>query len=107
MTWLLGWLGFVAAGCAILLPLYGRFLTSLQRHHPEHFASLGSPTLFMASPSRSLKLQRFLYSGATRPEMHSSVRRLAHWLRLLTPVFVVLVFVLFYYGYLASIRSLF
>lgn len=103
---LLIWLAFVAAGCALLLPLYARLLTSLQRHHPDEFEAMGSPSLFMASPARSIALQRFIYSGARRRGIHPQVARLARLVGLATPVFVVLVLASFYYGYAITIKTL-
>ena len=101
------WLLFVAAGCAVLLPLYARLLSSLQRHHPREFEALGRPTLFMVSPARSIKLQRFIYTGARQSGIHPEVARLARLVGLLTPLFVALVLVSFYYGYLSTIDALF
>lgn len=100
------WLLFVAAGCAALLPLYARLLKSLQRHHPQEFKALGRPTLFMVSPARSIKLQRFIYSGARQSGIHPQVARLARLVGLLTPLFVALVLASFYYGYLLTINEL-
>ncbi len=100
------WLLFVAAGCALLLPLYARLLDGLQRHHPQQFEALGRPTLFMASPRRSIRLQRFIYTQARGPGIHPKVASLARWLGVLTPLFVGLVLVSFYYGYLLTINVL-
>ena len=100
------WLLFVAAGCAVLLPLYARLLESLQRHHPQQFDALGRPTLFMVSPARSIRLQRFIYTGARQPGIHPEVSRLARLVGLLTPLFVALVLTSFFYGYLTTINVL-
>lgn len=100
------WLLFVAAGCAVLLPLYARLLTSLQHHHPREFDALGRPTLFMVSPARSIRLQRFIYTDARQPGIHPEVAKLARLVGLLTPLFVALVLVSFFYGYLATINAL-
>ncbi len=100
------WVLFVAAGCALLLPLYARLLKGLERHHPEQFEAMGRPTLFMASPARSLRLQRFIYTEARRPGVHPQVARLARLIGVLTPLFVVLVLASFYYGYLSTIDAL-
>ncbi len=100
------WLLFVAAGCALLLPLYARLLKGLERHHPEQFEAMGRPTLFMASPARGLRLQRFIYTEAHRPGVHPQVVRLARLIGVLTPLFVVLVLASFYYGYLSTIDAL-
>lgn len=100
------WLLFVAAGCAVLLPLYARLLTSLQRHHPRQFDALGRPTLFMVSPGRGIRLQRFIYTGARQPGIHPQVSRLARLVGLLTPLFVALVLGSFLWGYLSTINAL-
>lgn len=100
------WLLFVAAGCAALLPLYARLLRGIERHHPREFDALGRPTLFMVSPARSIRLQRFIYTGARQPGIHPEVSRLARLIGLLTPLFVALVLVSFYYGYLLTINAL-
>lgn len=52
----------VVLGVGIGVPAYSRLLRILRERHPEIYEKLGRPTLLMASPTRSVRLQQFLYS---------------------------------------------
>lgn len=88
VTWLATWLLLVLGVISLLLPLYGRLLSLLRRREPRAWDALGRPTLFMASPRRSLALQAYIWRGARTTGTDADVARLAAWLRVLTPLLV-------------------
>ena len=96
--WIGPWALFVVAGIAVLLPLYAKLLNALRRHNPDEYVAIGSPTLFMASPSRGIRLQRFIYSGSKKPGIAPEVARMCGILGVLTPTFVVLVYAMLFWG---------
>ncbi len=90
------WILFLLLGISVLLNLYGRFLDDLERHNADTFDAIGRPRLFMVSPTRGVRLQKFLYSGSQAEHIHPSVAKRARLLRIITPLFVLAVFI----GYL-------
>ncbi len=72
----------------VLMPLYAQLLRALERYNPDVFVALGQPTLWMASPERGIRLQRFIYADCRRPEIHPRVRRVCCVLAVLTPLLV-------------------
>jgi len=96
--WLTIYLVVIIAGIALLLPLYNKLLKDLERHNEEVFDRLGRPTLFMASPRRSIGLQKFIYVGRSEPGIHPSVVRQCRILGIMTPLFVLLVICIFAWG---------
>ena len=103
--WLMSWILILVTGIALLLLLYAQLLRSLKKHNPMEYVALGSPTLFMYSPSRSIRLQKFIYVGSRKPNIHPNVYRLCQLLGILTPVFVALVFGVFFWGMCDFITS--
>lgn len=87
--WIGIWIAVVLGGMALLLFLYGKLLSELEQRHPEVFTEIGSPTLFMASPRRSIALQKFVYSGSRHPCIGPNVALLCRAVGILTPVYVV------------------
>lgn len=98
VAWLITYVAVLGAGIAVLLPLYNRLLTTLKRYHETEFDQLGRPTLFMASPRRSIALQLFIYVGSRRPGIHPAVVRLSTVIGILTPLFVLLVCLMLVWG---------
>ncbi|MEZ4219099.1 MAG: hypothetical protein R3E88_21725 [Myxococcota bacterium] len=78
----------VVLGTAVTLPGYAALLRRLERECPSEFERLGRPSLWMASPERSLALQRFLYFEAGRAGLSPSLLRLCRWLAIATPLHV-------------------
>lgn len=93
-----GFLVALGACIAVLMPLYARLLRALERYNPDAFAALGRPTLFMLSPGRGLRLQRFIYVQCRAPDMHPKVCRLCRTLAVLTPLLVSAVLVTLAWG---------
>ncbi|MDH3493690.1 MAG: hypothetical protein OEM82_09085 [Acidobacteriota bacterium] len=96
--WIFIWVGFLLIGIAVLLPLYLHLLIDLKKFNPDEFAELGSPTLFMISPNRGLRLQGFIYSGSHQEQIHPAVRNKCRVLGILTPIYVILVFLILFWA---------
>jgi hypothetical protein len=91
--WLLFWVGFLLMGIFVLLPLYARLLRDVEKYNYDEFIEMRRPQLFMLSPARGIRLQYFIYSGSKKKGIHSSVAKRCRVLAILTPTFVILVFV--------------
>ena len=86
------WALFLLSGIGVLLILYGKLLRDLERFNPNEFEMLGRPSLFMYSPHRSIRLQKFIYFESQKNGIHPNIVRLSRLLGVLTPAFVILVF---------------
>ena len=82
----------VIAGVAIGVPVYLRFLGLLRENHAAAYQALGSPTIWNRSLVKSLKMQRFLYTKASRHLGDRRLDRLSAFLRVFNPVLVSIVF---------------
>ncbi|NNE91895.1 MAG: hypothetical protein HKN23_09635 [Verrucomicrobiales bacterium] len=51
-----------AVGVTIGVPAYAKFIRILRERHPAIYEELGRPAVTMASPRRSIALQKFLFS---------------------------------------------
>ena len=96
--WIVWWLVFLAGGIALLLPLYALMLHDLEKYNNDEFVRIGSPKLLMISPLRGLRLQGFIFKDSRSRKIHRSVRSKCLALAILTPLFVVSVFVWFALG---------
>ncbi|NNG15706.1 MAG: hypothetical protein HKM89_04435 [Gemmatimonadales bacterium] len=81
----------VVAGVAIGVPVYRRFLGLLRDHHAAAYQALGSPTIWNRSIVKSWKMQRFLYTKASRHLGDPRLDRLSAFLRVFNPVLVLIV----------------
>lgn len=96
--WILFWIGFLLIGIATLLPLYAGLLIDLKEYNRKEFVEMGSPQLFMLSPARGLRLQRFIYVGSKAEGIHPLVRKKSLLLGIITPVYVILVFLILFWA---------
>lgn len=87
------YLATVGLGTAVGLAGYLRLLRRLREHHPELYRELGSPRIRMASPRRSLQLQRFLYTRGIHHRGDSELRRTSRFLAVFTPLLLIAVLV--------------
>ena len=83
--------GVLTLGLVVGVPAYARLLRRIEAEHPEEFERLGRPSLRMASPSKSLALQRFIYVESRAPAISARVSRLCRFVGVFTPLYVVLV----------------
>ena len=96
--WILFWVGFLLIGIAVLLPMYLHLLIDLEKHNNKEFVEMGSPQLFMISPARGLRLQHFIYVGSRADNIHPSVRKKSTVLGFMTPIYVILVFLILFWA---------
>lgn len=96
--WILFWIGFLLIGIAVLLPLYAGLLIDLKKYNHKEFVEIGSPQLFMLSPARGLRLQGFIYGGSKKEGIHPLVRKKSVLLGIVTPIYVVLVFLILFWA---------
>ncbi len=89
------WFGFLILGVAVLLPLYSGLFDDLVRYHKRLYQDLGSPTLFMFSPKKSLKLQKFIYTCSSQKGIYPDVAQKCKLIGFLTPLYLIAVVVLF------------
>ena len=104
--WILFWVVFLLIGIAVLLPLYLHLLIDLKRYNHEQFVEMGSPSLFMLSPGRGIRLQRFIYAGSKQEQIHPAVKKKCRVLAVLTPVYVFLVFLLLFFAVRLEVASI-
>ena len=97
--WIVWWFVFLIGGIALLLPLYALMLHDLEKYNRDEFVRIGSPKLIMVSPVRSLRLQGFIFKDSRSKKIHHSVRSKCLALSILTPLFVVTVFLWFGLGF--------
>lgn len=97
-SWLPVFLGVMVVGIALLLPMYARLLRDLETLNPDQFIDLGRPSLFMSSPGRGLRLQRFIYFGSRAPGIHPSVSRQSRVLGCAVPLFLAILLVILVFG---------
>jgi hypothetical protein len=100
---LLALLVVVVVGIAATLPAYGRLLRRLESEEPDVFERLGRPTLFMASPGKSIALQKFLYLEARESSLSPSLERLCRYLAVSTLILVLAVLATVVWLLLASL----
>ncbi|NNE67461.1 MAG: hypothetical protein HKN33_12920 [Pyrinomonadaceae bacterium] len=96
--WILIWVGFLLIGIAILLPMYLHLLIDLEKYNNDEFVGIGSPQLFMISPARGLRLQRFIYVGSRAENIHPAVKKKCTALGFMTPIYVILVFLILFWA---------
>ena len=94
--WVMFWIGFLLIGIAILLPLYMHLLIDLKKYNHDKFVEMGSPGLFMTSPGRGIRLQKFIYSGHKEDQIHPAIKKKCRVLGILTPIYVILVFAILF-----------
>lgn len=104
--WMLIWIGFLLIGIAVLLPLYLHLLIDLKKYNQKEFVEIGSPELFMISPNRGLRLQRFIYSGSTQDQIHPAVKKKCRVLGIITPIYVILVFLILFWAVRMELSAL-
>ncbi len=97
------WFGFLILGMAALLPLYSGLLEDLNRYHKRIYEDLGSPTLIMFSPAKSLKLQKFIYTCSSQKGIYPDVAQKCRLLSVMTPLYLIGVVVLFVWALLSEL----
>lgn len=93
LTGITVWVLFLLFGIAALLILYRKLLNELEQRNPDEFEAIGRPSLFMFSPSRGIRLQKFIYFDSRDSGISPSVGKLCRLLAVLTPTFVILVLI--------------
>ena len=106
LSWLAPWLLFLLAGIAILLPLYGKLIRMLRELHPDVYERIGSPTLFMVSPRRGIRLQKFIYRESSDSDIAPPIARLSGMIGILTPIYVAAVLIWYIWGMWCTITNL-
>lgn len=96
----------VVLGVAIGVPAYVKLLRILRERHGDLWNELGQPTLMMGSPSRSLKVQKFLYSKRAFGIDDLELQRSVKFLQVFTVVLVVAVFASIVLLLLATLQML-
>ena len=81
----------VVVGVTVGIPAYSKFLRILRERHIAIYNELGRPTITMGSPSKSIRLQRFLYSKRAIQTGDSELTATARFLRIFTVLLVVIV----------------
>ncbi len=104
--WLLLWVGFLLLGISVLLPLYARLLREIEKHNPDEFIEMRRPQLFMISLSRGIRLQYFIYSGSKKEGIHPLVAKRCRLLAILTPLYVLLVFIILFFAVRMELQAL-
>ena len=79
----------IVVGVSVGVPAYSKYLRILRERHGAIYNELGRPTLTMGSPSRSIRLQRFLYSKQTLQTGDDELTATALFLRIFTLLLVV------------------
>lgn len=85
-------IGVVILGVGIGVPAYLKLLRILRERHTELWNELGQPTVMMGSPSRSLLLQKFIYSKRAFAMDDFELQRTVKFLQVFTVALIVAVF---------------
>lgn len=101
------WVLLLIGGIAILLPLYSLLLRDFQKYNETEYREAGSPTLFMISPGRGIRLQKFIYIDSRKPGIHPAVAAKSMALAILMPLYVVSVFALYFWGMWKELSTVF
>lgn len=85
----------VFLGVAVGVPAYSRLLRILSERHADTFNELGRPTLMMGSPSKSIRLQKFIFSPQALATDDAEFTSTVRFVRLFTIVLVAAVVMVF------------
>ena len=105
-TWIIAFLVLLIGGIATLLPLYAAMLRDFEKYNEDEFKAAGSPKLFMISPSRGLRLQRFIYFDSRNKGIHPKVASQSTMLAVLTPLYVLFLFGLYFWGMWSELAAI-
>ena len=94
----------ILAGVAIGVPAYRRLLRILRERHEALYDELGQPTMMMASPSRSQRLQKFLYSKRALSTGDSELTSTVRFLRVFTVLLIISVMVIIALALLSALQ---
>lgn len=79
----------LAVSLLVSVPAYIRLFELLERLHPQEYSKLGRPTITSHSPTISLAVQNFIYTGSRAEHISHDVARQCRFLGVVTPLIVI------------------